>query len=52
MKYELAQMCKQQESNTSSKIVPCSIVNTASIAGLRGMPEFSAYCAAKHAIVG
>jgi NAD(P)-dependent dehydrogenase (short-subunit alcohol dehydrogenase family) len=29
-----------------------AIVNCASTAGLHGMPEFSAYCASKHAIIG
>ena len=31
---------------------PCSIVNISSTAGSHGMPEFAAYCASKHAVLG
>jgi 3alpha(or 20beta)-hydroxysteroid dehydrogenase len=34
------------------KHAPSDIVNIASIAGLEGFPEGSAYCAAKHGLVG
>jgi len=43
MKYELQQMLKQGNG---------AIVNTASIAGLVGLPGFSAYVAAKHGVNG
>ncbi len=42
-KYEIAQMLKNGGG---------SIVNTASIAGLRGGAEMSPYCASKHAVIG
>ena len=44
MKVEVAQMTQQDEGG--------SIVNTASIAGLVGLPYASAYVAAKHGVVG
>lgn len=43
MKYELAQMLKQGGG---------AIVNTASVAGLAGLPYSSAYVASKHGVVG
>jgi NAD(P)-dependent dehydrogenase (short-subunit alcohol dehydrogenase family) len=43
MKYELQQMLKQGSG---------AIVNTASVAGLVGLPGFSAYVAAKHGVNG
>ena len=43
MKYELRQMAAQGAG---------SIVNTASVAGLVGMNQSPAYCAAKHGVVG
>lgn len=43
MKYEIAQMVKQGEG---------FIVNTASVHGLRGNQNNSAYCASKHGIIG
>jgi len=43
MKYELQQMLKQSGG---------AIVNTASVAGLVGLPSFSAYVAAKHGVTG
>ncbi len=43
LKYEIAQMLKQGGG---------SIVNTASVAGLVGTPEASAYVASKHGVVG
>ncbi|MCB1999328.1 MAG: SDR family oxidoreductase [Burkholderiaceae bacterium] len=44
MKYELAQMQKQGHGG--------AIVNTASIAGLTGIPTASAYVASKHGVLG
>ncbi len=44
MKYEIQQMLKQEDGG--------SIVNTASIAGLVGGKNLSAYVAAKHGVVG
>lgn len=44
MKLEIAQMMKQGEGGI--------IVNTASIAGLKGLPNNLAYVASKHAVVG
>jgi NAD(P)-dependent dehydrogenase (short-subunit alcohol dehydrogenase family) len=44
MKYELAQLQKQGEGG--------AIVNTASIAGLIGIPTASAYVASKHGVLG
>ena len=43
MKYELQQMLKQGSG---------AIVNTASVAGLAGLPSASAYVASKHGVVG
>ena len=43
MKYEIQQMLKQGGG---------AIVNTASVAGLIGLPGFSAYVAAKHGVTG
>jgi NAD(P)-dependent dehydrogenase (short-subunit alcohol dehydrogenase family) len=43
MKYEIQQMLKQGSG---------AIVNTASVAGLVGLPSFSAYVAAKHGVNG
>jgi NAD(P)-dependent dehydrogenase (short-subunit alcohol dehydrogenase family) len=43
LKYEVAQMLKQGGG---------AIVNTASAAGLKGVPGFVAYCASKHGVVG
>lgn len=43
MKYEAAQMLRQGGG---------AIVNTASVAGLVGVPGNTAYCAAKHGVVG
>lgn len=43
MKYEVAQMQRQGSG---------AIVNTASVAGLVGVPGNTAYCAAKHGVVG
>lgn len=44
MKYELKQMIEQGDGG--------SIVNNSSIAGLKGFPFSSEYCASKHGIVG
>ena len=43
MKYEIAQMLRQGGG---------AIVNTASVAGVVGVPGSTAYCAAKHGVVG
>jgi len=43
MKYEVAQMLRQGSG---------AIVNTASVAGVAGVPGNTAYCAAKHGVVG
>jgi NAD(P)-dependent dehydrogenase (short-subunit alcohol dehydrogenase family) len=43
MKYQVAQMLRQGEG---------AIVNTASVAGVAGVPGNTAYCAAKHGVVG
>jgi len=48
MKYEIEQMLKQEKDPNC----PFAIVNTSSTAGIRSMPEFSAYAASKHAIIG
>jgi NAD(P)-dependent dehydrogenase (short-subunit alcohol dehydrogenase family) len=50
MKYEIQQML-QQQANEREKKNYC-IVNTASTAGMHGMPEFCAYAASKWAIIG
>jgi len=64
MKYEIEQMLIQKTRTLSAEanlqnedVAPIdrfgyTIVNSASTAGLSSMPEFSAYCASKHAIVG
>jgi NAD(P)-dependent dehydrogenase (short-subunit alcohol dehydrogenase family) len=44
MKYEITQMLKQKTGG--------SIINISSILGKVGTPEASAYCAAKHGVVG
>ncbi len=43
MKLEIQQMLKQESG---------IILNTSSIAGLRGLPNSFAYCASKHAVIG
>jgi NAD(P)-dependent dehydrogenase (short-subunit alcohol dehydrogenase family) len=48
MKYEIEQMLTQKPDEEC----PFTIVNTSSTAGLKGMPEFPAYSASKHAIIG
>ncbi len=44
MKYEIEQMLKQESGG--------AIINVSSIAGLRGLPNSSAYTASKHAVIG
>jgi NAD(P)-dependent dehydrogenase (short-subunit alcohol dehydrogenase family) len=44
LKYQIQQMLTQSEGGT--------ILNVASMAGLGGAPKLTAYCAAKHAVVG
>ena len=44
LKYQIQQMLNQPEGGT--------ILNVASMAGLGGAPKLTAYCAAKHAVVG
>lgn len=60
LKYEIQHMLKHKEKEASERTsddsskshLSYAIVNCSSGAGHSGMPEFSAYCASKHAILG
>ena len=55
LKYEVAQMLRQRQTESRLSMSPVpdySIVNISSTSGHAGMPEFSAYCMSKWAILG
>jgi NAD(P)-dependent dehydrogenase (short-subunit alcohol dehydrogenase family) len=45
-------LCMQEELNMMIPQKSGAIVNTASVAGLKGFPQYAAYAASKHAVVG
>lgn len=45
-------LCMRHELRIMQRQGVGSIVNTASIAGIRGLPGLSLYCASKHAVIG
>lgn len=44
--------CLKEELKLMKHHTGCSIVNAASVAGLRGLPVAAAYTASKHAVIG
>lgn len=45
-------LCMQRELKSMMKQGRGAIVNTASVAGLKGFPQYAAYAASKHAVIG